>query len=522
MTRRFYFENYTLDIDGGCLWATDREIRLRPKTFAVLSHLVQNAGRLVTKSDLIDAVWPNIVVTDESLMQCVSEARRALGRHGRTFIRTVPRRGYRFAVPVEMPATESPRIGEDLNQARSPGRCNLPMIAVLPLVDLSGDQREQYLADGITDDIITELSRFTELSVIARNSSFQYKDKIADIRKIGMELGVRYLLEGSIRRAAGHLRVNARLVDATTGTDLWAERYDRELRDVFAVQDDVVGTIVSLLAAHVTKAESERALQKPPADWQSYDYYLRGAAVYSTHVSEHRLDLLYDARKLLERSLDIDPDYSRAHAMLSRTFTRAYVEPLDQDYLDSSALSRAHDLAERAVRLDPNLPFARSQLGWVLSFMRRHDEAIAEFEHAVSLNPSYTDFRFGLGLVFAGQSERAINVLRTSLRLDPFQTPVRLAYLGHAYFMLDRLTEAVSPLRECVARIPRFRVARVWLAATYAHLDQIDDARNEAAQVLAIEPLFSIARWQRTAPYRYDGQAKHLFDALCKAGLPER
>ena len=428
-----------------------------------MRHLVENAGRLVSKSDLIDAVWPEVAVSDESLTQCVSEARRAFGDNGQTFIKTVPRRGYRFAVPVWRPDQR-----RALRQAVSGVADDLPSIAVLPFVDLAGNDREAYFAEGMTEDIIIALSRFSELSVIARNSSFQYKRRATDIRQIGAELGARYVLEGSIRRVADRLRVNAQLVDAVTGAHRWADSYDREVRDVFAVQDEVARTIVALLAAHVMKAESERALQRPPGDWRSYDCYLRGVAAYNAHVSEHNLELLYEARRLLEKSLDLDPNYARAHAMLSRTFVRSYIEPLDRDYLGSGTLAHAHMIAETAVRVDPNLPFARSQLGWVLSFMFRHDEAIAEFEHAVSLNPSFTDSRFGLALVFAGQSERAIDVLNASLRLDPFQTPVRLAYLGHAHFMLSLLTEAMPPLRACVSRIPGFRIGHVWLAATYA------------------------------------------------------
>jgi adenylate cyclase len=239
------------------------------------------------------------------------------------------------------------------------------------------------------------------------------------------------------------------------------------------------------------------------------------------HLSAQVRAHLYEARRLLDQSLSVDPGYARAYAMLSRTHVRAYIEPLDADYLEPAAIGQAHELAEKAVQLDPNLPFARSQLGWVLTFLRRHDEAIGEFERAVLLNPNFTDYQFGLGLVFAGQASRAVEVLKSNMRLDPFQAPNRLAYLGHAYYMLGRYADAVLPLRECASRVPNFRIVHVWLAATYAQQGRFDDARAEVAETLRIEPGFTIARWKCTAVYKTPHDAEHLFDGLRKAGLPE-
>jgi adenylate cyclase len=269
-----------------------------------------------------------------------------------------------------------------------------PSIAVLPFANLNGDPQQDYFSDGIADDIITELSRFSELLVIGRNSAFQYKGKAVDLRQIGRELGARYLLEGSVRRSGDRIRIAAQLIDAMTGAHRWAERYDRELHDAFAVQDEVARAIVALLAAHVNRAETERALLKPPAAWEAYEYYLRGAEAYFLHVSRGTKASLYEARRLLEQSLAIDPDYARAAAMLSRTHLHAYAEPLDGDYLSPTALDRALELAETAVHLDPRLPQARAQFGFVLIFKRRQDAGIAEFERAFALNPSQTYLKF--------------------------------------------------------------------------------------------------------------------------------
>ncbi len=531
----FRFEGYTLDVVRGCLRAADREIELRPRSFEVLRHLVANAGRLVTKDELIKTVWPDVIVADESLMQCVSEVRHALCDGEQKIIKTVPRRGYRLCVPVSQietdlgPAIHGSATMLERRQSVSgaaersePPLLDRPSIAVLPFANLSGDPQQEYFSDGITADIITELSRFSELLVIARNSTFQYKGKAVDVRQIGRELGVRYILEGNIRRMGDRVRINAQLIDAMTGAHRWAERYDRELSDVFAVQDEVVRTIVAILAAYVNKAEAERALLKPPATWEAYDYYLRGAEAFSRQLAGETIVSPSEARRLLEQSLAIDPGYARAYGALSLTYVHTYVEPRDEDYLNPAGLDRAHELAIKAVRLDESLPQAHAQLGWALAFKRRHDEAIGEFERSIALNPNYTEHRYGLVLVYAGQAAKGVDVLQANVRLDPFQLPSRLGYLGNAYYMLQRYDEAVPPLRECASRLRNFRIGHLWLAAALAQLEQTDEARAAAAEVLRIEPSFTIQRWKCTAVYKNPEDAGRLFDGLHKAGLPEK
>ncbi len=254
----FQFEGYTLDFARSSLRTADRNVQLRPKALDVLRYLVENADRLVTKEELIQAIWPNVTVTDEVLTHCVSEVRQAIGDSGQTIIATVPRRGYRFTATVSQiaadaaaapqpapPTPESPPARSD-SGARSQSSLDRPSVAVLPFANLSGDAQQDYFSDGITEDITTELSRFSELMVIARNSAFQYKGKAVDIRQVGRELGARYVLEGSVRRRGDRIRIAAQLIDAMTGTHRWAERYDRELHDVFGVQDEVARTIVAI------------------------------------------------------------------------------------------------------------------------------------------------------------------------------------------------------------------------------------------------------------------------------------
>jgi adenylate cyclase len=528
----FRFEGFTLDVRRSSLRAADREIELRHKTFEVLRYLLENADRVVSKEEMIKAIWPNVVVTDESLTHCVSEARHAIGDAEQTIIKTVPRRGYRFAVPVSRMASDGP-TGSPLTPAGTSGSeansgielqrgtsfADRPSIAVLAFLNLSGDLQQDYFSDGITEDIITELSRFSELMVIARNSTFQYKGKPVDIRQIGRELGVRHVLEGSVRRDGDRIRVTAQLIDAMTGAHRWAERYDRHLSNVFAVQDEVARSIVTVLASYLNKAETERTLLKPPATWEAYDYYLCGAAAYFASIRDHAPNS--EARRLFEKSLEIDPNYARAYAMLARTWMRTFWDPIDGDYLDPACIDRAFELARKAVQLDENLPQAHFHLGMALLLKRQHDEAVAEFDRTFALNPNYTDHQFGNGLSLAGQSARAIEVLQENVRLDPFGFPSRLCYLGQAFYMLGRYTQAVPPLRECASRLPFQWNCFVFLAAAHAQLGQFDDAKAAVAQALRLHSAFTIEKINRALPYSNVSDAEHLADGLRKAGLPE-
>jgi adenylate cyclase len=306
-----------------------------------------------------------------------------------------------------------------------------------------------------------------------------------------------------------------------TGVHRWAERYDRELHDVFAVQDEMARTIVATLAAHVNRAETERALLKPPATLEAYEYYLRGTEAFFLHQSNRTKASLYDARRLLEQSLALDRGYARAAAMLSWTYSHTYREPLDGDYLSPAALDRALDLAQTAVLLDPHMPHARAALGHVLIWKRQHDAAIAEFERAFALNPNFIDYRFAVALVFACEPARTLEVLQTTIRLDPFQPSPALGLMGCAYYMLKRYGEAVGWLSECALRLPNLQWPHLWLAGAYAQAGQLEEARAETAEVLRINPAFTIESWKRIVVFKDPKDLEHYVDGLRKAGLPE-
>jgi adenylate cyclase len=534
----FQFEGYTLDIARYSLRNADREIALRRKSFELLRYLLENPDRVVTKEELFRAIWPNVVATDESLAHCVSEVRQAIGDSKQAIIATVPRRGYRFAAPVLRVVTSvaaapqplapypPPRVGAvsagSDSGTRSPAPLpDRPSVAVLPFANLSGDPQQDYFSDGITEDVTTELSRFSELVVIARNSAFLYKGKAVDVRQVGQELGARYILEGSVRRSGDRIRIVAQLIDALTGTHRWGERYDRELRDAFAIQDEVVRAIVATLAAHVIRAETARALLKPPAVWEAYECYLRGAEAFFLHVTRRTEASLSDARRLLEQSLAIDPNYARAAAMLSWTHLQGYLQPLDGDYLSPTALDHALELAQTAVNLDPRLPQARAQLGNVLIYRRQHEDAILEFERALALNPNFIDYRYALALSYSGEPARAIEALEAIIRIDPFPPSQMFSGVGFASYMLKRYGDAAHWSRECISRQPSQQWPRVNLACAYAQSGQLEEARAAAAEVLRINPHFTIETSKRVLVFKDPKDLEHHIDGQRKAGLPE-
>jgi adenylate cyclase len=385
---------------------------------------------------------------------------------------------------------------------------------------MSGNSEQEYFADGIVEDITTELSRFRELFVIARNSSFHYKGRAVDVRQIGRELGIRYVMEGSIRRDHDRLRISAQLIDAVTGAHLWAERYDRDVKDVFAVQDEVARTVGAILAAHVGKAEAERTLLKPPRSWQAYDFYMRAGGALTSYNSSFNREDLCTARRLLENALAIDPHYARAHAALSMTYVSFWVHRWDDVCSSSDALDHAYRSAQTSVQIAPNLPEAHVGLGWVLLWMRQHDAAIAAFERAILLNPNFTNWRFALSLVYAGEPLRAIEALASHTRLDPFYEPYAPSAWGLACYMLKQYAEALPHLQECVSRAPNMRAGRVGLAATFAQLGRLDDARAQAAEVLRIEPSYTINGSPPISALKRPDDIEHVSTGLRKAGLP--
>lgn len=529
---RYTFDRWTLDCARGTLTGDTGDVSLRPKSFEVLQYLIQNAGRLVSRDDVLGAVWPDVTVTEESLTQCVSEVRHALGDSDQRIIKTLPRRGYLFAIAVAgegadgvvarvAPAVEPRQAGDEAGPAPPPGNRMLegPSIAVLPFANLSGDPSQDYLSDGITEDVIGGLSRFSDLSVIARNSSFSYKGRSVDVREAGRQLGVRYLVEGSVRRFGDRIRITAQLVDAQSGVQRWGERFDRALGDVFAVQDEIAQSIVAIVVAHLGNAEIERVSRKPAGSWTAYDLTLQGDRAQTLAEQYWDAKYVYEARRLYAEALRIDPDNSKICAKLGHTYIRAYADPTSPDLGSHNDLDHGFNFARQAVGFDPNMPLARAQLGWAYAWMRQPDAAIAEFEKAMALNSSFVDYRFPLVLTFAGEPERALRVEHDYVRLDPFYGSMLPVIRGIALYTLKRYSEALAALRESRGRAPHVP-GQALLAATLHRLGQRDEANAVVADVLKRLPHLTSARWPMSSVFRNPRDAGHIFDALREVGFP--
>ncbi|MCP3413583.1 hypothetical protein NLM16_05660 [Bradyrhizobium brasilense] len=396
-----------------------------------------------------------------------------------------------------------------------------PSVAVLAFENMSRDPDQEYFADGICEDIITELSRFSDLFVIARNSSFRYKGKAVDLRQVGQELGVRYVLEGSVRRGNDRVRITAQLIDAASGVHRWAERYDQKLQDVFTIQDDVARTIAAILVAHVNMAEAERTLLKPPATWQAYDHYMRAAAAWISFQSSWQMAELSRTRGHLADSLALDPNYARCYAMLASTHRVAWLNPLNDEYLSPTILDLAINLARTAIAHNPGLPEAYAELGYNIIRRRDFDAATAAAERALALNPNFADYRLAQIFYSVGDPARAIAIAKLQMRLDPFHPHFAPLMAGVAHYHLKEYNDAQHWLAEAVGRAPNHQYGHAFLAATYAQLGRMEDARAEAGEVLRLNPRYSIGGTQKQVSILKRAEdLEHLVDGLRKAGLP--
>ncbi len=400
-------------------------------------------------------------------------------------------------------------------------------IAVLPFNNMSGDKEQEYFADGITEDLITELSRFNDLIVIARNSTFQYKGKAVDVRVVGRELGVRYVLEGSVRRSGDRVRLTAQLINAEDGSHIWADKYDRKIEDIFSIQDELVQTITPILACQVSAAERERSRSKPPEKWQAHDIYLRAVESFKAFADELRNPVptakrLDECRTLIAECLSLDPDYARAHALLSGTYTTKWAMQFDREYLQPETLEKALTSVETALRIEPEDQIARAQYAHVLSFQQRRDRAYAEYRTVRKRNPHFTDWRFTSVCLAAGRPEEAIKEGEMLRRADPFAPRISLHFLSMANYVLGRYDRAATGYAEIVQVSRQFPIPRRFLAASLAQLGQMDEARLHADHARQAQPDWTFSKdFVPSVPHLLPEHIAHIREGMLKAGLPD-
>jgi adenylate cyclase len=389
-----------------------------------------------------------------------------------------------------------------------------PSIAVLPFDNMSGDSEQGYFADGITEDIITDLSKVSGLFVIARNSSFAYKGKSPDVRQVSRELGVRYVLEGSVRRAASRVRINAQMIDGTTGGHVWADRYDRDIADIFAVQDEVTRTIVGALKVQFTAGEEAKRGSRAKISPEVYDLIVRARQV----ALQLRPESALQARAMLEQVIALDPTVAMAYARLAITTFAEFANQWNGATPEN--LNRALALAEKAIATDASEPQGYVALALVLSWMRRLDEAEQAARRAIELNPNSSDGYTGLGnvLEFQGRAEEAVALYTRAYRLDP-QWDMALHFMGRALLSLDRFAEAETAFRKRLTFAPNSDMSRFYLACVYARSGRHEEARQVWKELKEVNSNFSVAHVGRVLPYRDPKVVERLIEALKEAEI---
>jgi adenylate cyclase len=422
-----------------------------------------------------------------------------------------------YTLQVGTPAEAKPAVTAG---AVAPAPAALPpdlSIAVLPFVNMSGDAEQEYFADGISEDIITALSKLSQLFVIARNSSFTFKGRSVNVQEVGHSLNVRYVLEGSVRKSGNRVRITAQLIDATTGGHQWAERFDRDLTDIFAVQDDVTQQIVGALELKLTAGDKQRLASEQTQNLEAYDCFLRGRE----HMWRLTREQNIQGRQLLQRAIDLDPKFAPAHAFLAVAHGLAYINQWSQS--PSKSLEQAIEAATRAVALDNRYPHAHWALAVVNLYLRRLDVAIREAECVIALAPNLVEGHESLGnaLHYAGRSEEALVCFERAMALNPYYPDIFLHFHAQAMFQLGRYEEAVVILKRRLVRNPATDISRVLLAASYGHLGRLAEARAEWEEVFRINPDYSLEHRRKVLPYENPADFERIVDGLRKAGLTE-
>lgn len=498
-----------------------------PESLRIRLRIGINLGDVIIDEKDIYGDGVNVAARLESLAEpngiCISDvahqmirARADLSFHdlGEQQLKNIaqPVRVWRWTEGTEVNGGATDGCDGSLNLPKS----DKPSIAVLPFENMSHDPDQEYFSDGITEDLITDLSRLSGLLVIARNSVFQYKGRATRPQDVAIELSVRYVLEGSIRRADNHVRINAQLIDATTGYHIWADRYDRELGDIFALQDAIVREIVTSLEVRLTEHEENRLANRYTDNLEAFDLFL--------HAREHQLrrtrEGVAQAGRILEQVIELDPSFAGAYAVLAENHRQEWMYGWRRD---ETLLGEALRLATKAIKLDQTLPLAHSLLGWIHLWHKNHQEAESEAKLAVRLDPNYAEGYARLGHIVdhAGRPQEAIDLIGKALRLDPHSPFIHLFFLGHAYASLRQDGEAVDALRRAVTRNPDHIGTRQYLATSLWYLGYVEEARIHAQALLRVDPNFSINATAGRIPFQNKDVLERHVAALRALEIPD-
>jgi TolB-like protein/cytochrome c-type biogenesis protein CcmH/NrfG len=521
---QFLFSDHVLDTARRELSCSGRDVSVEPQVFDLLVYLVENRDRVVSKDDLIDNIWGGRIVSESTLTSRINAARRAVGDSGssQNLIRTVPRKGLRFIGSVRTQLVSPAAVAAELaaDHADVP-RAALPLpdrpaIAVLPFVNMSGDREQEYFSDGISEDIITALSKLRWFFVIARNSSFVYKGKAVHISQIARELGVHYVVEGSVRKSGDRVRISAQLNDVSTGSHLWAERYDRNLADVFAVQDEIAESIVAAIEPQLYAAENFRAERKPPGSLDAWDLVMRALSHYWRVTRQDNMV----AQALLEKAISIDPHYGQALGVLATS----HIFGAHMGWAEMrSAVPIAERAALAAVEADTEDAWAHHGLAYTYLFARRFEDSVAEYELALRLNPNFslTQAFYGLSLSYSGRWQECEVAVRRALRLSP-RDPFSALYHGigaFAQFLGRNYDEAIRLARESLRQRSDFVGAHRVLTAAAAMAGQHELARTALQGLFRTQPNISLEWIANEMPLKQRVDREHYVEGFRRAGL---
>jgi TolB-like protein/Tfp pilus assembly protein PilF len=521
---QFLFENHALDIDRRELRRGAQQIPVEPQVFDLLVYLVQNRDRVVTKDDLLDAVWSGRFVSESNLTTRINAARKAIGDSGeeQRLIRTVPRKGFRFVGVVSIAAENATR--EVPARTATTGiplpLPDKPSIAVLPFDNISGDPEQEYFADGMVEEIITALSRFRQLFVIARNSTFTYKGQAVDVKQVGRELGVRYVLEGSVRKSDNRVRIAAQLIDATTAAHLWADRFDRAIENIFDLEDHLTASVVGAVAPQLQQAEIDRAKRKPTESLHAYDYFFRGMA----NLYQWTLEGTNEALRLFHSAIELDPDFASAYGMAAFCYMWRKVSGWMTDQVQETG--EAERLARQAVALGQNDAVALAFGGFTLARVVGDLEGGAAFiDRALVLNPNLAAAwaYSGWTRIWLGEPDRAIEHLAVAMRLSPLDPFIhqRRGATALAHFSAGRYDDACMWAEQALQGDPNYVPGHHIAAASNALAGRVEKAQQISARLRQLDPGFRVSRPRDYFPFRHPKDLARYEDGLRKAGLPE-
>ena len=537
----FRFANFEIDVARQELRREGDRIPIEPQVFDLLVYLIRNRNRIVTREELIDAVWNGRVISEATLSSRVSAVRRVIGDNGndQSLVRTHHKRGFRFVGRVEdaqqsceVPAAN--RVQQQVLVENTESRAqsgaaasrpalalpDKPSIAVLPFQNRSGDPVQEYFADGLTEDIITGLSRQRWFFVIARNSSFAFKADAVDVRNVAGELGVRYVLEGSVRKASGRVRVTAQLIDACKGVNLWADRYDRDLANIFELQDEITNRVIDSVGSQIIVAEAARVQRKSPQSIEAWDLVMQALPhMWRMTVEEQRI-----AQDLLQQAVALDADYAHAHALLG--WTHLCMFNLNTRMPIGEFTDKALDSGGRALALDEQDHWGHLVVGLGYSRRRRPEPAVMHLSKSIELNPNFALGYAGLGYAYAcgGEPERGLESLEQAQRLSPCDPFLAIyAPVGRymALFGMKKYEETIAVCRAYAALHPHHAGAWRLMTTSLGLLGKIDEAREALSRTLALQPDLSSAHVANNTVFANPDDRARFLLGLQKAGLKD-